>query len=112
MKHIQKIVKMALVLKSAMGWKEDEIGLFITEMSNYTSKLRYCNEALIGQNKPYSVIEERQRLENEAFNYMEMMLPAFSQWEFSHNVLECPIKIYLGKEYANYEDNKSFVIDL
>jgi len=112
MKHIQKIVKITFILKERMGWNSEEISAFITFLSYHTSQLRILNENLIGEDKSELLIKAREDIKNIVSNYLQDLLPELLEIKFSNNVMECPIKMSFGKRYANYEDNKSFVIDL
>lgn len=114
MKHIQKIVKIACILKDKYKYTDDEVYKFIMDIATYTNEMRALNEGIV---LPEGIISKDRLLEKR--NNLEKEIKAFllseyqnNQLHISHSPLECPIRLDLGKEYANYEDNKSFVIDL
>jgi len=110
MTHTQKIVKIALLLQKKFDWNELQINSFINHVSQYTSNLREFNEMILNSPERGSFVEYRNLEISEAKSYI--MDSGIENVVFSKNVCDCPIKMNLGKEFANYADNKSFVIDL
>lgn len=110
MTHTQKIVKIALLLQKKFGWNELQINSFINHVSQYTSNLRELNELILNNPDIDGFVEYRNEEMNDAKTFI--ITKGIEDITFSNNVCECPIKMNLGKEFVNYADNKSFVIDL
>jgi len=111
MKHTQKIVKIALLLQKKFGWDELQINCFINRVSQFTSSLRELNELVIAN--PNAILSlSKQRNLQTYYAKSFIIEKGIEEITFSKDPSDCPIKMNLGKEFANYADDKSFVVDL